>query len=450
MFELNPRQQSEYFRQFSSADTHDVSLSILPYDPANNKIAEFHASQAPIRSLFGGNRSGKTESGCFELLRACQEPNTIVWACTVNNEMLGTVLAPKIFKYLDSLDIIDIAWINKRQKIPRQINLRNGSQIHCKSYEQGREAYQGTSIRLIWLDEECPEDIFEECQARVVDQEGSIILTLTPLKGMTWVWDKIHESKDPAVQHWTISLLENKYISEKAKQWFVSRLSADEKQKRIYGRFMRLEGLVWKEFDPEVNVIPRFEIPHPWRKIRSIDWGYSNPFACLWLAMGEDGELYVYNEYYKTATLLKNHAETIKAMDREGLTHVGYPPEFECTVADHDSQDRAEFANYGIGTAAAEKDVQLGIQTVNRLFKRKENDRPSLYIFEDLEHTITEAKKYKYETQKKNKNAPEQPMKIDDHTQDALRYGCMYFYGGGIIDIDLDSISGDDPLDNPV
>ncbi len=452
MFDLNPARQRDYCHQLTQAFhtskiSQYTSLSLPDYIPANDKIAEFHASTASIRTLFGGNRSGKTESGTWELLQICQEPDTIVWACTVNNEMLGTVLAKKLFKYLDPADIVDIAWINKRQRIPRQINLRNGSQIHCKSYEQGREAFQGTSIRRCWLDEECPKDIFEECQARVIDQEGDILLTLTPLKGMTWVWDDIHEADDPNIENWTISLLENKYISQTAKDWFVSRLTQDEIEKRVHGRFMRLVGAVWKEFDPAINIIPRFPIPHPWHKIRSIDFGYVNPFCCLWVAQGEDNDYYVYQEYYRSETLLQDHAQAIKDLDAWGLTDYGCNlPEFEANVADHDAQDRAEFENYGIRTIPAEKDVQVGIQTVNRLFKKRSNGKPSLYIFDDLVHTITETKNYHYEPQRKDKNAPEQPAKINDHTQDALRYACMYFYEGTALDFNLDGLMGAEPM----
>lgn len=58
-----------------------------------------------------------------------------------------------------------------------------------KSYDQRREAFQGTSQHVIWLDEECPDDIYAECllrTAKTSDFEGGLILiTFTPLMGMT-------------------------------------------------------------------------------------------------------------------------------------------------------------------------------------------------------------------------------------------------------------------------
>jgi len=64
------------------------------------------------------------------------------------------------------------------------------STLVLKSYEQGREAFQGTSIEVIWLDEEPDQDIVTECLLRTMDTPsmpggGIMLLTFTPLRGMT-------------------------------------------------------------------------------------------------------------------------------------------------------------------------------------------------------------------------------------------------------------------------
>ena len=45
------------------------------------------------------------------------------------------------------------------------------STLGLKSYEQRREAFQGTSIEVIWLDEEPDQDIVMECLLRTMDTE---------------------------------------------------------------------------------------------------------------------------------------------------------------------------------------------------------------------------------------------------------------------------------------
>ena len=56
-----------------------------------------------------------------------------------------------------------------------------------KSYDQRREAFQGTEQDFIWLDEEPDADIYGECLMRIMTTQGSLLLTFTPLKGVSEV-----------------------------------------------------------------------------------------------------------------------------------------------------------------------------------------------------------------------------------------------------------------------
>lgn len=63
--------------------------------------------------------------------------------------------------------------------------------LQFRSYDQSREAFQGTERDVIWLDEECPMDIFTECLTRTMATGGfpggKLMLTFTPIRGMTEV-----------------------------------------------------------------------------------------------------------------------------------------------------------------------------------------------------------------------------------------------------------------------
>lgn len=54
-----------------------------------------------------------------------------------------------------------------------------------KSYDQGRQKFEGTSIHVIWADEEIPEDVYGECLMRTMTTNGIIYCTYTPLLGLT-------------------------------------------------------------------------------------------------------------------------------------------------------------------------------------------------------------------------------------------------------------------------
>lgn len=64
------------------------------------------------------------------------------------------------------------------------------SLLELKSFDQKREGFQGTEQDVILLDEEPPEDVYDECVLRTVatperPDGGVVMLTYTPIKGLT-------------------------------------------------------------------------------------------------------------------------------------------------------------------------------------------------------------------------------------------------------------------------
>jgi phage terminase large subunit-like protein len=56
-----------------------------------------------------------------------------------------------------------------------------------KTYEQGREKWQGPTLQGVWFDEEPPLDIYSEGLTRTNATNGITQITFTPLKGMSEV-----------------------------------------------------------------------------------------------------------------------------------------------------------------------------------------------------------------------------------------------------------------------
>ena len=61
------------------------------------------------------------------------------------------------------------------------------SMLELCSYEQGRAIFEGTEYDFAWLDEECDEEIYSEAITRLMTTEGRMIITFTPLDGLTKV-----------------------------------------------------------------------------------------------------------------------------------------------------------------------------------------------------------------------------------------------------------------------
>lgn len=59
------------------------------------------------------------------------------------------------------------------------------SNFKMRSYDQGRRIFQGFELDLFWPDEEVPQDVYAEGLVRTMTTQGIVIMTFTPLSGLT-------------------------------------------------------------------------------------------------------------------------------------------------------------------------------------------------------------------------------------------------------------------------
>ena len=189
------------------------------------------------------------------------------------------------------------------------------------------------------------------------------------------------------------------------------------RERMLSGIWRDNEGAVYDEFDEDTHVTTPFPIPDEWQKIRAIDFGYTNAFVCLWGAIDHDGRLYIYRELYKSRVRTRVLAEEIKRLSGK--------EKYFSTVADHDAQERAELEEAGILTKAADKKVIIGIQAVKNRLAKLENGKCGICFFSDLKNLLSEIYDYKWLPANSYCNAREEPLKLNDHAMDALRYMVM-------------------------
>lgn len=81
------------------------------------------------------------------------------------------------------------AWKQGVQDLADTVQIKHTSGgwsvLGFKSYQQGRGSFEGTAQDLIWLDEEPPLDVYGECLIRTATTNGLIMLTFTPLEGIS-------------------------------------------------------------------------------------------------------------------------------------------------------------------------------------------------------------------------------------------------------------------------
>ena len=240
------------------------------------KQMSFHRCLKRNRWVFGGNRSGKTECGAVETVWLARgihpyrrnKPNISCWVVSVSQAVQREVAQQKVLYYLDPAWIKDVVMLAGSKGSPSHgvidyILVKNvfggTSKIAFKSCESGREKFQGASLDFVWFDEEPPKDVYDECKMRILDRQGHIFGTMTPLKGLSWVYDEIYLNPRNDNEIWTVFMewADNPYLNADEVASMSASMSADMLQSRRYGKFTSGQGLVYPEFS-EANVIEPF------------------------------------------------------------------------------------------------------------------------------------------------------------------------------------------------
>lgn len=411
----------------------------------HQKQLAFHKCNKKNRWVFGGNRSGKTECGAVEVVymaRGCHpfrkiEKATNGWVVSLSTQVQRDVAQSKILNYLNPEWIEDVVMLSGRKD-----NYANGvidyilvknvfgsiSKIGFKSCDQGREKFQGTSLDYVWFDEEPPYDIYAECRMRVLDKNGDIFATMTPLKGMTFVYDDIYMNRfnDSNIWYEFMQWDDNPYISEEAKNAMKASMSQDELRSRQFGEFMDLGGRIYPEFDEQVNVIEPFDVPYEWQDKISIDPGLKNPLSCHWYAVDYDGNVYVVAEHYEREKDIEYHSEKIHEISNQLHWHRNSNGMIEGLIDSAANQTTLAarksvtdlFYDYNIlVNSNVNKDVFSGVQRVKSYLKNSLGES-RLFIFNTCKQMIKEMKGYRW-------GKGDNPVKVDDHSMDELRYYIM-------------------------
>ena len=411
----------------------------------HEKQLAFHKCPKRNRWIFGGNRSGKTECGAVECIYISRgvhpyrknRQNTVGWVVSLSAQVQRDVAQRKILYYLRPDWIEEIVMQSGRKDSPENgvidfIRIRNVfggiSTIGFKSCDQGREKFQGASLDFVWFDEEPPRDIYEECRMRVIDRRGDIFGTMTPLKGLTFVYEEIFLNRhgDGEVWYEFMEWNDNPYLSGEEIARLENCLDEEQLQSRRYGKFSSVAGLVYPEFDEHIHVIQPFSVPKEWQDGISIDPGLNNPLAALWFAVDYDDNVYVVYEHFAAGKDIDYHAAEIKRICSNLDWHTDGRGRI-CALIDSAAKQHTLSGVKSVCELFYERDILVnpdvdkdlfsGISRVKSYLNEK-NGLPNLYIFSSCVNLIREFKGYFW-------GNGDVPKKTDDHALDALRYFLM-------------------------
>ncbi|MBY7649609.1 MAG: DNA packaging protein [Candidatus Liberibacter europaeus] len=171
------------------------------------------------------------------------------------------------------------------------------SVVLFKAYEQGREKWQANTADYVWFDEEPPEDVYFEGLTRVNATHGLVVLTLTPLKGLTSIIEHYLSSSSYDRQVIKMSLEETPHYTSEDKIRIINSYPLHEREARIKGEPMLGSGRIFPIMEEDIIITP-FDIPSHWSQIGGVDFGWHHPFAAIQLVWNRDSDvIYIVKNY---------------------------------------------------------------------------------------------------------------------------------------------------------
>ena len=392
------------------------------------------------RAAMAANRVGKTEGmGGYELTLHLtglypdwwigRRFNKAIkaWAAGDTNQTTRDILQAKLLGTIDNIgtglipgdEIVDFK--RKASSVPDTIetvyvkHVSGGiSVLGLKSYEQGRKAFQGTEQDVILLDEEPPEDIYLECLTRTMTTHGIIMLTFTPLQGVSSVvlmfmpgGQVPKEGKNGTRFMVSASWDDAPHLSEADKKELWESYPAYMRDARTKGVPALGSGAIYPIAEENI-VIPDFQLPAYFPRVYAFDPGW-NCTAALWGAIDRENDIvYLYSEYKRGQAEPAVHADAIKSRG-DWIPGVSDPAVRASNQADGEKLI-VKYRELGLRLALADNAVEVGLLDV---FHRMTSGR--LKVFSSLVEWIAEFRLYRRDDKGK-------VVKENDHLMDDTRY----------------------------
>ncbi|HUZ32269.1 MAG TPA: terminase family protein [Xanthobacteraceae bacterium] len=327
------------------------------YKPHPDTQLVFHNSHADERSIILGSQQGKTTAAGFEMAfsavdlwpawhtgRHPKPPNIeraakfIGWYASVSSQnvrdgaqekLLGNI-AQKDGLGTGAIPVDYIEGITMSRGISNfvdTVTVRRETGgialLQSKTYEQSVLSYQGTPVDLSWVDEDPGYDdrIYNELLARTISTNGRIIVSLTPMLGLTPIRKRFVDNVgNPKIFQVRGGIEQALHISAERRADIIASIPERERAARVYGQEQMGEGAVFTTpiasitFDRATETFP----PH-WPIINACDFSHggmssqSHPFAYVSAARDPaTGTIYIFDAKKFFQMLPEQHVAKIK------------------------------------------------------------------------------------------------------------------------------------------
>jgi phage terminase large subunit len=318
----------------------------------------------------------------------------------------------------------------------------NGSLLelgYCAS-ESDVLQYQGQEYDIIFIDEatqftEYQFQTLTACLRGANDFPKRIYITCNP-GGVGHEWVKrlfvskrYKDTENPDDYEFiSATVFDNKVLLEKDKGYvdMLNNLSDGLRQAWRDGNWDMLAGQYYSMFDRSIHSIEPFDIPSHWQRYRAIDYGL-DCLACVWVAIDELGNYYVYREYAESDKIISVGAEEIlRLSEGENIQYTVAPSDLWSRSQESAKSKADIFRENGLTLIKGNNNREAGWLALAEMLKPIKTDEGTesrLKIFNTCQNLIEYIPALQRDT-KKPTDCMTEPHEIT-HLPDALRYFCL-------------------------
>jgi phage terminase large subunit len=388
------------------------------------------ASNVPSVVFRGGVGSGKTHVGVlWVLIKAMNTPGSNGMIVTASYPMMAQSTLPRLIKVAREMGIVgkqgDRTWW-EWHKGERRIDLPWCDSGFWLRSAEDPASLEGADLTWLYGDEVAlwPEESYLNSAGRLREPgvNHQALYTFTP-KGINWA-HKQFGSEAPGMQ-----IVES---TSSANLWtppsFIQRMERTYGkgslfyQQQVLGRFVAFEGMVYKQWDPQANVVPPATGTKWVAAVVGTDWGWSEPGAMVVLLILPDSRILVAEEIKESYRDIDWWVETGRDLARRYGIHG--PVKFYCDPAQPSNIQR--FRDRGLLAYKGRNDRLAGMALQGGMISSAQ-----LVVSASCEEWQGEITQYVFKRGPRKGAALEgalrwdEPDEKNDHLMDCTRYGLM-------------------------
>jgi hypothetical protein len=392
-------------------------MNVQLYTP-HKKQQQVESDNHRYKVLNWGRRTGKsTLAVMYTFRRAIRKPGryfivaptyrqakSIYWNDIIKQHIPKDFIAKyneqELTVTLKPIELVDDKGEKIKPKKRADGNLEH-STIELKGAEN-EESLRGVKLRGAVMDECAFMPNFDYVWTQIIrpalgDQRGWCIFISTPNGVYNHFYELVQKAKE--LKTWFFShatALDNPYFPPEEFEEARKTLPEDEFAQEWQAEFRKTSTLVYRDFSEEVHVVTpedQWKLPSTGTNMIGIDFGYTNPFAGIFVRIDNDNNWWIYDEVYRSEMDTEQAIDALRA--KMGNTH------FTHIIGDSAAANEIgnfKKRNFPIKGAKKGKDsVKAGIRLVAEKLKVQEGTgKPKMFIMSNCKNTIREFMSYSY------------------------------------------------------